>query len=67
MEQGDTLFPMRPYPPSSPDEKLERGYASEPGYDGWLRAKIERAVAETREPGDLIPAEQVWRDLDLET
>lgn len=59
---------MRPTSPSSLDDKLhETGAPPEPGYDAWAVAKIERALAQSRNPEQLIPADQVWRDLDLET
>ena len=36
------------------------------GYDAWKRAKIERALAECENRANMIPAEQVWRELGLE-
>ncbi len=38
----------------------------DPGYDAWKRAKIERALRDMEDERNLIPAEQVWRDLGLE-
>jgi hypothetical protein len=42
--------------PGSP----ERGHAA------WKKAKVERGLAQAKDRNSLIPAEQVWRDLDLE-
>lgn len=36
------------------------------GHDAWLRAKVERGLAESRERAKLISVEQVLRDLSLE-
>lgn len=59
---------MRPTSPSLPDNRLhETGTMPEPGYDAWAIAKIERALEQSRDPEQLISADQVWRDLGLET
>jgi hypothetical protein len=40
--------------------------AVEPGYEAWKRAKVERALAQSRDRAAMIPADQIWRDLGLE-
>jgi hypothetical protein len=52
---------------SKPPEWLDPSDGpKEPGYDAWKRAKIERALASSKDRRNLIPAEQVWRELGLE-
>ena len=46
-----------------PDERLK---AQEPGYAEWKRAKIERALAQSKDRAAMIPAERIWHDLGLE-
>jgi hypothetical protein len=59
---------MRTQPPLTPDELLRESDAvPEPGYEEWARAKIEQALIEARDPDLMIPAEEVWRELGLET
>jgi hypothetical protein len=59
---------MRTRRPLTPDELLCESDASPgPGYEEWARAKIEQALLETRDPDQMIPAEEVWRELGLET
>lgn len=59
---------MRDIPRASLHEKLHESDAlPEPDYDRWKRAKVERGLTEWRDTDRLIPAEQVWRDLGLET
>lgn len=55
--------------PTVPDrDKVEpSGGAVEAGYDAWKRAKIERGLLESRDRAAMIPVEQVWRDLKLES
>ena len=36
-------------------------------HDIWLRAKIERAIEQSRDASSMIDAEQIWRDLGLES
>ena len=47
----------------APDERRK---AQEPGYAEWKRAKIERALAQSKDREAMIPAERIWRDLGLE-
>jgi len=42
------------------------GDATERGHDAWLRAKVERGLAESRDRPAMIPVDQVLRDLSLE-
>jgi hypothetical protein len=51
---------------TSDASKLEEAGPAEQGYDQWKLAKIQKALAEADKREKLIPAEQVWRDLDLE-
>lgn len=41
--------------------------AADAGYDVWKRAKIERGLLESRDRSAMIPVEQVWRDLKLDS
>ena len=55
-------------PIALPAEKLaEQEGATEPGYAAWERAKIARGLAQSRDRAAMIPVEQVWRDLKLES
>lgn len=46
-----------------PDDRIaETGGPADPGYDAWLRAKVERALAGAADRDALIPLEQVLRD-----
>lgn len=50
-----------------PDYKVkDTGEAKAPGYDDWFRAKVERALEQSRDRSKMIPAEEVWRRLGLE-
>jgi len=42
------------------------GDATERGHDAWLRAKVERGLAESRDRSVMIPVDQVLRNLSLE-
>ena len=42
------------------------GDVTDRGHDAWLRAKVERGLAESRDRAAMIPVEQVLRDLSLE-
>jgi len=55
---------MKPAAPPA-DKMAEDGALPEPGHSAWLRAKIERGLAQAENRESLIPAEQVWRDLGL--
>jgi hypothetical protein len=39
---------------------------AEHGYDAWMRAKVERGLAQAQDREAMIPVEQVLRDLKLE-
>jgi len=39
---------------------------TEPGYDAWKRAKIERGLAQAQDRDAMIPVEQILADLKLE-
>lgn len=60
---------IRQMKPTVPDrDKVEpSGNAVEAGYDAWKRAKIENGLLESRDRAAMIPVEQVWRDLRLES
>ena len=54
-------------PRAAPDvAKLEESGLTEQGYQQWKLAKVHKGLAEAADRDSLIPAEQVWRDLDLE-
>lgn len=38
----------------------------EKGYAAWKRAKVERGLKQAKDRDSLIPAQQVWREFDLE-
>jgi hypothetical protein len=38
----------------------------EKGYAAWKRAKVERGLTQAKDRDSLIPAQQVWREFDLE-
>lgn len=40
---------------------------TERGYAAWKQAKIERGKAQAMDRSAMIPADQVWRDLGLES
>jgi len=42
------------------------GDVTDRGHDAWLRAKVERGLAESCDRAAMIPVEQVLRDLSLE-
>lgn len=49
--------------PAEPGDKIaETGGPVAPGYDAWLRAKVERALAGAANRDATIPLEQVLRD-----
>lgn len=59
---------MRTDPPLSLDDLLkDEGAEPGPDHDAWARAKIERALEGMKDQTTLVPAEQVWRELGLET
>ena len=53
---------------SIPAERIMINEApTERGYAAWKQAKIELGKAQARDRATMIPAEQVWRDLGLES
>lgn len=59
---------MKPRAATDETHKVaETNEAPERGYESWKRRKIERGLAEAEKRGELIPGEQVWRDLGLES
>ncbi len=38
----------------------------EKGYAGWKQSKVARGLTQAKDRESLIPAEQVWREFDLE-
>lgn len=42
------------------------GEVADPGHDAWVCAKVEKALAQSRDRTKIIPIEQVWRDFDVE-
>jgi hypothetical protein len=57
---------MKPRVTAEACKVMDTGETPEPGYDAWKRRKVERGLAEAETRDQLIPAEQVWRDLGLE-
>lgn len=50
-------------PVSDLDDKLEAdGGAVDRGYDAWFRAKVEKALEQSRDRSAMIPIDRVWRD-----
>ncbi|MBS0480465.1 MAG: hypothetical protein JSR79_14350 [Proteobacteria bacterium] len=47
------------------DKLDEEPGVSEPGYAAWKRAKVERGLAQAKNRGAMIPAEQVLDTLKL--
>jgi hypothetical protein len=59
---------MKPRAATDETHKVaETNEAPERGHGGWKRRKIERGLAEAEKRGELIPGEQVWRHLGLES
>lgn len=57
---------MKPVLPDRDKLDVEGGVA-EAGYIDWKRAKVEKGLAQSRDRSAMIPVEQVWRDLKLES
>lgn len=38
----------------------------EKGYAAWKRAKVDRGLSQAKDRESLIPAQQVWREFDIE-
>ena len=54
-------------PMTDPAEKVTTtGEAPERGHAAWLRAKVERGLAQARDRDAMIPAAQLLRELGLE-
>jgi hypothetical protein len=48
-------------------DKLEAdGGMPDAGHAAWMRAKIERGLAQTEDRDAMIPIEHIWRDLKLD-
>lgn len=48
-------------------DKLEAdGRAPDAGHAAWMRAKIERGLAQAEDRDAMIPIEHIWRDLKLD-
>ena len=55
-------------PATDLSEKLdEASVPAEPGYAAWKRTKIERGLQQAVDRESMIPVEQLWRDLKLES
>jgi hypothetical protein len=50
----------------SPTKVAEAQGLPEKGYAAWKRKKVERGLTQAKDRDSLIPAEQVWREFDLE-
>lgn len=48
---------------AQPQEHPEEGGVAEEGHDAFVRAKVRRGLAQSRDRSVMIPIEQVWRDL----
>lgn len=51
---------------SSPAKVADAQAPAEKGYAAWKRAKVERGLIQAKDREALIPAQQVWREFDLE-
>lgn len=50
----------------SPTKITDEQGSVEKGYPAWKRAKVERGLTQAKDRDSLIPAQQVWREFDLE-
>lgn len=49
-----------------PDVELDPGEAAtEPGHDAFVRAKVERGLAQSRDRASMISVDRIWRALGL--
>ena len=49
------------------DEKVEEtGSPVEPGYEAWKREKVLRGLDQARDRSQMIPADDLWRDIGFE-
>ncbi|MEE4349377.1 MAG: hypothetical protein V2J26_04045 [Pacificimonas sp.] len=44
----------------------DRDGPKDPGYDEWVREKVRAARQELEDGAETIPAEQVWRELQID-
>ena len=45
------------------DDPFDGDDRVDPDHDAFVRAKVERGLAQCRERSTMIPIEQIWRDL----
>lgn len=51
----------------APNEKTNETAATrEPGYEAWKRARIEAALRQAADRSQMIPENEIWRELGLE-
>ena len=50
----------------SPTKDADEQGMAEKGYAAWKRKKVERGLTQAKDRDSLVPAQQVWREFDLE-